>query len=95
MTGGTGRRAAAPTHLDESKSVAARLVHVTEHAQNEEQLRHEAENILEAACANLGYVWTPFQLERTLRRGRGKSSLFADVTHGAVVIEYEPPKLAF
>lgn len=60
-------------------------------SKNETQLRHELENALEQACAERSIPWTPFQLERALK-AKGKPTKFADVAHGAVVIEYEPPK---
>lgn len=63
----------------------------TEASKNEAQLRHELENALEQACASLSIPWTPFQLERSLK-AQGKPTKFADVAHGAVIIEYEPPK---
>jgi hypothetical protein len=75
----------------EGKALASHISHVTATARNEEQLRHEIEKALEATCDRLDITWTPFQLERMLRRQRGASVRFADVTHGAVVIEYEPP----
>ncbi len=62
-----------------------------EAAQNEAQLRHELEGALKTACDARHIPWTPFQLERALK-GVGQSTKFADVAHGAVVIEYEPPK---
>lgn len=68
------------------KSVAI----ATESARNEEQLRHELENALESACQALSIPWTPYQLDRTLLGDNGVR--FVDVIHGAVIIEYEPPK---
>jgi len=62
-----------------------------EAARNEAQLRHELENALHAACNAEGIPWVPFQLERAVK-GHGGSTKFADVAHGAVIIEYEPPK---
>ncbi|MFG6428874.1 N-6 DNA methylase [Roseateles sp. LYH14W] len=67
------------------------VVSAAEISKNEAQLRHELENALEQACAELAIPWTPFQLERALK-AKGKTTKFADVAHGAVVIEYEPPK---
>lgn len=67
------------------------VVSAAEISKNEAQLRHELENALEQACAELSIPWTPFQLERALR-AKGKPTKFADVAHGAVVIEYESPK---
>ncbi|NYI17581.1 hypothetical protein FHR53_000398 [Xanthomonas arboricola] len=60
-------------------------------AKNETQLRHEIEIALQAACFSLGIPWTPFQLERALKR-KGASTKFIDVAHGGVLIEYEPPR---
>lgn len=67
------------------------VLSAAEIAKNEAQLRHELENALEQACTELSIPWTPFQLERALK-AKGKPTKFADVAHGAVVIEYEPPK---
>ena len=67
------------------------VVSATESARNEAQLRHELEKALEQACSGRSIPWTPFQLERALK-AKGKPTKFADVAHGAVVIEYEPPK---
>ncbi len=60
-------------------------------ARNEAQLRHAVEGALERACEQRAIPWTPFQLERALKE-RGKSTKFVDVAHGAVIIEYEPPR---
>ncbi|WP_079220413.1 N-6 DNA methylase [Stenotrophomonas maltophilia] len=59
-------------------------------AKNEAQLRHEVEVALQAACTSMGVPWTPFQMERALKR-KGESTKFIDVAHGGVLIEYEPP----
>ena len=72
-------------------SLVSAAVSAAEISKNEAQLRHELENALEQACAELSIPWTPFQLERALK-SKGKPTKFADVAHGAVVIEYEPPK---
>lgn len=72
-------------------SLVSAVVSAAEISKNEAQLRHELENALEQACAELSIPWTPFQLERALK-AKGKPTKFADVAHGAVVIEYEPPK---
>lgn len=62
----------------------------TDSSSNETQLRHEIESHLKIACDELSIPWTPFQLDRALKQG--KTTKFVDVAHGAVVIEYEPPK---
>lgn len=72
-------------------SLVSAVVSAAEISKNEAQLRHELENALEQACAELSIPWTPFQLERALK-SKGQPTKFADVAHGAVVIEYEPPK---
>jgi hypothetical protein len=59
---------------------------------NEENLRHAIETSLERECASLDIPWTPYQLDRTLRANDGGTPHFADVVHGALIIEYEPPK---
>ncbi len=72
-------------------SLVSTVVSAAEISKNEAQLRHELEKALEKACTDLSIPWTPFQLERALKT-KGKPTKFADVAHGAVVIEYEPPK---
>ena len=72
-------------------ALVSAVVSAAEIARNEAQLRHALENALEQACSELSIPWTPFQLERALK-AKGKPTKFADVAHGAVVIEYEPPK---
>ncbi|WP_339541181.1 N-6 DNA methylase [Pseudomonas sp. RA_5y_Pfl1_P24] len=71
--------------------LVSKVISASEAASNEAQLRHELESALKIACEAKGIPWTPFQLERALKE-TGKSTKFADVAHGAVVIEYEPPK---
>jgi hypothetical protein len=63
---------------------------ITAAAANEATLRHQLQKRLQNACEDLGIPWTPFQLDLTLRQSGGLTR-FADVAHGAVVIEYEPP----
>lgn len=73
-----------------SQLVSAAVL-AAESAKNEAQLRHELEGALKKACDERHIPWTPFQLERALKEA-GKPTKFADVAHGAVIIEYEPPK---
>ena len=73
-----------------SKLVSA-AISAAEASTNEAQLRHELEIALKAACDARKIPWTPFQLERALKAS-GKPTKIVDVAHGAVVIEYEPPK---
>jgi hypothetical protein len=74
-----------------TSSLVSAVLSAAQISQNEAQLRHELENALEQACSTLAIPWTPFQLERALKE-KGKPTKFADVAHGAVVIEYEPPR---
>jgi Putative RNA methylase family UPF0020 len=73
-----------------AKALVSATSSINESARNEEQLRHEAEIALEQSCRSLGIPWTPFQLDRTLRKKGGKVR-FVDVVHGGLVIEYEAP----
>jgi hypothetical protein len=72
-------------------SFVSAVISATEASKNEAQLRHELEKLLEQECLTRSIAWTPFQLERALK-SVGKSTKFADVAHGAIIIEYEPPK---
>jgi hypothetical protein len=76
---------------EQARVLGGQILSLADAARNEEQLRHGAENALEAACDNLDIAWTPFQLDRTLRDASRRRVRFVDVVHGAVVIEYEPP----
>ena len=58
---------------------------------NEQNLRYAIEASLERQCATLGIPWTPYQLDRALRNEDGGIG-FVDVVHGALIIEYEPPR---
>ena len=61
-------------------------------APNEASLQHELEKALEKACGDLGVPWSPFRLNLTLATSDPRRKRFADVAHGAVIIEYEPPQ---
>ena len=61
-------------------------------APNETSLRHELEKALERSCMAMGVAWSPFRLDLTLPTADPRRKRFADVGHGAVIIEYEPPK---
>lgn len=93
------RRQIAAKHSDDGnqqlfRQAAQRIVsaaaEATAASRNETNLRYAIEMALERECAVLGISWTPYQLERTLRNEAGQVG-FADVVHGAVIIEYEPP----
>jgi len=74
-----------------ASKLATAVISASQSAQNEAQLRHEIEGALKKACDERSIPWTPFQLERALKTS-GKPTRFVDVAHGAVVIEYEPPR---
>ncbi len=75
----------------EAEHLVAEVSSATDASPNEENLRHEVENRLEQACSRLAIPWTAYQLDRNVQR-RGRPARFVDVVHGAVVIEYEPPR---
>lgn len=79
-----------PSSIAQAHKLVAAVSEAASAAANETQLRHEIEKALEAACGELHIAWTPFQLDRTL--GTRGTRRFVDVAHGAVVIEYEPPR---
>lgn len=87
-----GVRQSGPTVEGVSEVLAHGVALIAAKAPNEESLKHEVENRLEAACKELGITWTPYQLNRTLVDPNSGSHRFADVAHGALVIEYEPPR---
>ena len=83
--------ASQPNPLRErAEQLTCAVAEATANSPNENNLRHEIENALERECRQLQIPWTPYQLERTLRNREGRIG-FADVVHGAVIIEYEPP----
>jgi hypothetical protein len=82
-----------PETLDAAaRDLLAATSAATASAPNEASLRHELENALQAACQGLNVPWTPFRLDLTLPTTAPRRKRFADVAHGAVVIEYEPPR---
>lgn len=80
---------------DPFHGAALRLVQATANATaasaNEQNLRYAVEAALERECAALDIPWIPYQLDRALRDAKGNFG-FADVVHGAIIIEYEPPR---
>ncbi|MBI5520464.1 MAG: hypothetical protein HY916_10465 [Desulfovibrio sp.] len=76
---------------DSSKLLVAGVLAATNASPNEANLRHEIEHLIRRACAELDIPYAPFSLERALR-GDQRQVVFADVVHGGVIIEYEPPK---
>lgn len=71
--------------------LAKQVQQATTHSANEAQLRAEVEKALEVTCNAVGAPWSPYSLD-TYLPARGSSSRFADAIHGAVIIEYEPPR---
>lgn len=62
----------------------------TQNSANERQLSQALEACLERVCVPAGAAWSPYSLETPLKTDDGRRR-FADVVHGAVIIEYEPP----
>lgn len=85
------KSATVPANLQSaSRALVSKAKVATAASPNETNLRHELENALEDACKSLGITWTPYTLDRSMLGEDGRR--FADVAHGAVVIEYEPPR---
>lgn len=79
--------------LDEiARELLAATTAATTSSPNEASLRHELEKALEKACVAMEVAWSPFRLDLTLQTSDPRRKRFADVAHGAVIIEYEPPK---
>jgi len=76
-------------HANELSQEVARA---TSGAKNEANLRHEIEKALESHCKTLNIPWVYFTFETALKSKKSRTTKFADAIHGAVVIEYEPPK---
>ncbi|PWG66714.1 N-6 DNA methylase [Bifidobacterium callitrichidarum] len=55
---------------------------------NEEQLKINAEKILEELCTEHGIFWNSYTYEHSFDSGRRR----IDAVHGSTVIEYEPPR---
>ena len=77
---------------DIARNLLTAATEATAGAPNEASLRHELENALENACRGMCVPWTPFRLDLTLPTSDPRRKRFADVAHGAVIIEYEPPR---
>lgn len=80
---------------DIARKLLSAAVAATAGSPNETSLRHELENALEKACGEIGVAWSPFRLDLTLQTSDPRRKRFADVAHGAVIIEYEPPQSLF
>jgi len=82
-----------PQSLDDAaRALLTAATEAAASAPNESSLRHELENALEKACRKIGVPWTPFRLDLTLPASDPRRKRFADVAHGVVIIEYEPPR---
>lgn len=75
---------------DQARRLVAGTADATATADNESTLRHKLESLLEEACLALSIPWAPLALDATLRSAGGVS--FVDAAHGAIVLEYEPPR---
>lgn len=79
------------TVLDATISDLLATVHeAATQAPNEASLRHAIEAALGRACQSLGYAWSSFTLDLSLRGEPGQR--FIDAVHGTLIIEYEPPR---
>ena len=67
------------------------VAEVTAGSSNEQNLRYGIERALERQCGILSIPWIPYQLDRPVR-DEGGAIGFVDVVHGALIIEYEPPR---
>ena len=76
---------------ESARRLASGTLAAADGAGNEANLRHEVELLLRQACQALGIPYVPYQFERALR-GDHRHVAFADVVHGGIIIEYEPPK---
>jgi len=77
---------------DTARKLLSAAVAATAGSPNESSLRHELENALEKACGEMGVAWSPFRLGLTLQTSDPRRKRFADVAHGAIIIEYESPQ---
>lgn len=75
-----------------AKQFVLKVAEATSGSSNEANLRHEIEKALADICQALEISWTPFSLERSLSGSKSGNTKFADVIHGALIIEYEPPR---
>lgn len=75
-----------------ARQLLAAATSATAGAPNEASLVYELEKALEKACRELHVPWSPFRLGLTLPTSDPRRKRFADVAHGALVIEYEPPR---
>ncbi len=63
----------------------------TNGSQNEAQLQLKIEQSLKSLSQNLNSAWKPCPIQRRVEKSPGRYQ-WVDSAHGAVVIEYEPPK---
>lgn len=81
---------AAPADL--AAGLAASVTAATAAAHHEASLRAVVEARLGDAAAILGVPWSEHTLDLTLTGAANGTKRFVDAVHGAVVIEYEPPR---
>lgn len=73
---------------EEIQNGVADLLEAARVSANEEQLKINAENVLERLCRSHGIFWNPYTYERSFGMKRRR----VDAIHGSTVIEYEPPR---
>ena len=67
------------------------VIETTESSQNEYQLQHKIEQSFKELSKNLQSSWKPCPIQRRVPDKKGGYK-WVDSAHGAVIIEYEPPK---
>jgi hypothetical protein len=72
--------------------LVARVAAASAAAPHEASLRAVIEKDLGVAAAALGIPWSEHTLDATLRGATSGTPRFVDAAHGALVIEYEPPR---
>lgn len=81
----------AAAYTTSARRLAAGAIAAAQAAHNEANLRHEIELLIRQECQTLGIPYAPYGFERALR-GNQRHVAFADVVHGGLIIEYEPPQ---
>ena len=77
---------------DLAAQLCSEVAAITSATQNEASLRASIEGRLGVAAAELKVPWSEATLDRTLIGSAAGTPRFVDSAHGAVVIEYEPPR---
>ena len=73
------------------RKLVSEVGEITAASPNEASMRASIESVLADHAKEMGIIWSRSTLDRYLRSQLG-AARFADVSHGGVVIEYEPPR---